>query len=151
MRPLSRPAWALVVMVLFPAACATLPHGIENPRVTVRSVSVAAAGLTGLSGELDLDVFNPNQFGLPLESCTWQLAVAGDQAASGRFDLSRTIPAEASAPVESHLSIDALAAARVGAHLAAGERRYRLTGTLRFSTALGPITVDFSHEGELGG
>ena len=152
MRQVALPASVFVgAITLLLAGCATLPHGVETPRVTVRSVAVESAGLTGLSGRLDLDVFNPNQFGLPLEGCTWQLAVAGDQAVSGRFDLSRTIPAQASAPVESQLSIDVLAAARVGAHLAAGQRRYRLTGTLRFATALGPLTVDFSHEGELGG
>jgi LEA14-like dessication related protein len=134
---------------LLVSACASFANPVEKPDVSVRAVSVGSVSFTGLEGRIDFDVFNPNAFGLPLESCEFSLAVGGDRAVSGRFDLSDTIPARASAPVAGTIRIDPVAAARVGARLAAGERRYRVTGTLRFATRFGSVDVRFSADGEL--
>lgn len=135
--------------VLCATACAHLPIGIEKPTAEVDHVEVGAVSFTGIEGQVHLEITNPNGFGVPLESGTWSLAIAGSQAVSGRFELAETIPAKASAPVIASLRIDAVDAARVGAALAAGRRDYTITGSLTFSTRVGAVEVGFRHSGDL--
>jgi len=142
-------AIAVVGFITLLSACAGFGTPVEKPKVDVRGVSVESINLTRLSGHVDLDVFNPNSFGVPLRSGTWSLSVAGDQAVSGQFDLANSIPAKATAPVRASLHLDAADALAVGTAITRGERRYVLSGTLRFETKLGPIEVEFQHEGEL--
>jgi LEA14-like dessication related protein len=126
-------------------------RSIEKPQAEVRGVSVASAGFTGVSGELRLDVTNPNPIGVPLQSIEWQLSVGGTRAVSGSVKLSQTIPAKGVAPVVTSLTIDARDAIDVGTALARGSRDYRLDATLTFSTAVGPISVAIHSTGQLGG
>lgn len=139
----------LVGSVTLLSACAGFGTPIEKPTVDVRGVSIDSINLTSLSGHVDLDVFNPNSFGIPLRAGTWSLSVGGNKAVSGQFDLANSIPAKATAPVRASLHLDAADALAVGSAITRGERRYVLSGTLRFETKLGPIEVDFSHEGDL--
>lgn len=98
-----------------------------------------------------MDIFNPNAFGVPLESGQWVLAIGGSRAVSGRFDLVETIPARRAAPVIAAMRMDAADAAIVGAKLASGERSYTIRGRLRFATTLGAVEVEFEHTGTIGG
>jgi LEA14-like dessication related protein len=136
-------------LLLACTACGALPKPVEEPDVDVRGVSIESIQLSAITGHVDLDVFNPNGFGVPLRSGTWTLSVGDAHAVSGQFDLAQAIPARGTAPVRASLYIDAADAVAVGARITAGERRYTLRGSLTFSTRLGPITVDFAHEGRL--
>lgn len=142
-------AIAFVGSITLFAACAGFGTPIEKPKVDVRGVSIESIGVASLSGHIDLDVFNPNSFGVPLRAGTWSLSVGGNKAVSGQFELADSIPAKATAPVRASLHLDAADALAVGSAITRGERRYVLSGTLRFETKLGPIEVDFQHEGNL--
>lgn len=133
------------------AGCSLFMHSIEKPSATVRDVSLTPAGFTGVSGELRLDVSNPNPVGVPLSGIDWELSIAGTRAATGSVQLSQTIPARGVAPVTTTLAIDARDAVAVGSALAGGARDYQLTAHLHFSTAVGALAVDVSHRGQLGG
>ena len=52
------------------------------------------AALAKLLGELDLEVQNPNAFGVPLSGIDWELTIGGARAITGRAELSKTIPAK---------------------------------------------------------
>ncbi len=142
-------AIAVVGSITLLAACAGFGTPVEKPKVDVRGVSIESIDLSGLSGHVDLDVFNPNSFSVPLRAGTWSLSVGGNKAVSGQFDLANSIPAKASAPVRASLRLDAADALAVGSAITRGERRYVLSGTLRFETKLGSVEVDFHHEGDL--
>jgi LEA14-like dessication related protein len=133
------------------SACSIFTRSIERPTANVRDVSVSSAGLTGISGELRLDVTNPNGFGVPLAGIDWELSIGGTRAVTGSVQLSQTIPARGVAPVITSLTIDARAAIEVASALAGGTRDYRITARLRFSTPVGPIDVGIEHAGQLGG
>jgi LEA14-like dessication related protein len=139
----------LAGLLLFATACSIFTRSIERPTADVRDVSVASAGWTGLSGELRLDVTNPNGFGVPLAGIDWELAVGGARAVTGSVELSQTIPARGVAPVTTSLTIDARDAVAVGAELARGARSYRISARLRFSTPVGPLDVTVQHDGQL--
>jgi LEA14-like dessication related protein len=131
------------------SACSFFTRSIERPTADVRTVAVSSAGFTGMTGELHLDVTNPNGFGVPLAGIDWQLSVGGARAVTGTVELSQTIPAKGVAPVTTSLTIDARDAITVAQEIARGARTYQLQARLRFSTPVGPLDVDVRHAGEL--
>jgi LEA14-like dessication related protein len=131
--------------------CSIFMRSIERPQAEVRNVSVSSAGFTGVTGQLQLDVTNPNNFGVPLSGIDWQLSVGGARAVTGRVELSQTIPARGVAPITTSMTIDARDAMAVASVLARGVRDYQLSAKLHFSTAVGPLDVDIQHRGTLGG
>jgi LEA14-like dessication related protein len=126
-------------------------HSIEKPKASVRDVSVSAAGLGGVSGQLQLDVTNPNGFGVPLAGIDWQLSIGGARAVTGTVQLSQTIPARGVAPVATSLTVNAGDAIAVASALAGGARGYTVKARLHFSTPVGAVHVDVEHAGTLGG
>ena len=141
----------LALLLCFLTGCSLFMHSIEKPKADVRTVSVSQAGFSGVTGELNLDVMNPNSFGVPLSGIEWQLSVGGARAVTGSVQLSQTIPAKGVAPVKTSLTISAVDAAVVASRLASGSRDYRIHAKLHFSTQVGEIAVDIDHAGQLGG
>ena len=133
------------------SGCSLFMHSIEKPKATVRDVSLSSAGFTGITGELHLDVMNPNGFGVPLSGIDWQLSIGGARAVTGSAQLSKEIPAKGVAPIDTSLTIGASDAIAVAQVLAGGARDYQITAHLHFSTTVGPIDVEIDHAGTLGG
>lgn len=131
--------------------CSLFLHSMERPQAKVRDVSVSSVGFTGVTGQLALDVTNPNNFGVPLSGIDWQLSVGGARAVTGSAHLSQTIPARGVAPITTSLTIDARDAIAVATALASGVRDYQLSARLHFSTAVGQLDVEVQHSGTLGG
>jgi LEA14-like dessication related protein len=130
--------------------CSLFMRSIEKPKADVRDVSLQSASFSGVSGQLALDVMNPNGFGVPLSGIDWTLSVGGSRAVTGSVQLSQTIPAKGVAPVTTSLSIATADALAVGAVLASGARNYEIQVRLHFSTQVGQIDVDVTHAGQLG-
>lgn len=131
------------------SGCSIFMKSVEKPTVNVRDVAVSSVSLTGLDGEVRLDVSNPNPIGVPLRAIDWQLAVGGAAAVDGRIELSQTIPAKGVAPVTAAIHLDAARAFKVGSVIASGATDYRLDARFYFATALGEVAVDVHHEGQL--
>jgi LEA14-like dessication related protein len=125
-------------------------RSIEKPTATVRSVAVTNVSFTGATGELALDVMNPNSFGVPLSGIDWQLSIGGARAVTGTVQLSQEIPAKGVAPVLTTLTINAADAVAVGGALATGSRDYRVDVKLHFATRVGQVDVEVNHTGQLG-
>jgi len=141
----------LVAACLSLSACSLFMHSIEKPKAEVRDVSVSSAGFSGVTGELRLDVMNPNGFGVPLSGIDWQLSIGGQRAVTGKVELQQTIPAKGVAPITTSLTIDARDAIAVAASLAGGARGYQISAQLHFSTQVGQLDVAIEHAGTLGG
>ena len=126
-------------------------HSIEKPKASVRDVSLTSAGFTGVSGEVQLDVMNPNNFGVPLSGIDWQLTLGSARLATGTVQLNQTIPARGTAPITTTLGIAASDAMAIAGAIASGTRDYRITAQLHFSTSIGQVEVDVEHAGRVGG
>ena len=151
---------ALVLASGLATGCSLFMHSIEKPKADVRAVSVTSAGFTGVTGELHLDVTNPNGFGVPLAGIDWQLSIGGSRAVTGSVQLTQTIPVKG--VLRFYPDKTVLSAVTTGspdkivtwfkkghAHSAAG--MYEIDGAkLRFSTQVGPIEVELDHAGQLG-
>jgi LEA14-like dessication related protein len=133
------------------SGCSMFMHSIEKPVASVRDVSLSSAGLGGVSGQLQLDVTNPNGFGVPLAGIDWQLSIGGARAVTGTVQLSQTIPARGVAPVAMALSVSTRDAIAVASALARGARGYEVKARLHFSTPVGQVDVEVEHAGTLGG
>lgn len=133
------------------SGCSIFMRSIEKPKASVRDVSLSSAGFGGVSGHLQLDVTNPNAFGVPLSGIDWQLSVGGARAVTGTVQLSQTIPARGAAPIATSLAVSASDALAVASVLAAGARSYEVKARLHFSTPVGQVDVDVAHTGTLGG
>jgi LEA14-like dessication related protein len=142
-------AFAIVGMVTL-SGCSMFMHSIEKPQAKVRAVSVSSAGLTGITGQLQLDVTNPNGFGVPIAGIDWQLSIGGARAVTGKVQLSREIPARGVAPITTSLTVDARDALAVAGALAGGARDYQIAARLHFSSPVGPLDVDVQASGQLG-
>ena len=142
-------AWVGLVCVLT-SGCSMFMHSMERPAVAVRNVSVSSAGFAGITGQLQLDVTNPNGFGVPLSGIDWQLAIGGARAVTGRITLSQTIPAHGVAPVTTSLTIDLRDVLAVSSALAGGARDYQLAAKVQFATGFGRLEVEVHQVGTLG-
>jgi LEA14-like dessication related protein len=138
-----------MLLLVFVWACAAFPAALERPRAEVRDVRIEALSLAGLRGEVDLDVFNPNAFAVPLDRVEWQLEIGGADTAGGSVRLAEAIPARGSAPLVIGLQLDGSDAAALARQLAAGERSYTLRGVMHFTTSLGEIPVSFVESGDI--
>src|SRR6188768_1470448 len=141
----------LLPAVVLLSGCSMFMHSIEKPKAEVRNVNVTSAGFTGVTGELRLDVSNPNGFGVPLAGIEWQLSIGGARAVTGTVELQQTIPAKGIAPVTTSLTINAMDVPIVASQIANGARDYRIHAKLKFSTQVGQVDVELDHTGQLGG
>ena len=139
-----------VIPVALLAGCSLFMHSIEKPTAKVRGVAVSSSGFAGVTGELSLDVMNPNSFGVPLSGVDWQLSIGGARAATGRTELHKEIPARGVAPVTTSLTISPVDALVVGHALAQGVNKYEIDAVLHFSTRVGQVDVAVVHSGQLG-
>jgi LEA14-like dessication related protein len=142
--------WMLLVASTQAIGCSMFLRSMERPQVAVRDVTVSSAGFAGISGQMQLDVTNPNGFGVPLSGIDWQLSIGGSRAVRGTIELSQTIPARGVAPVTTSLTIDARDAIGVASTLARGARGYQVTAQVHFSTGIGRLDVEVEHSGTLG-
>jgi len=140
---------AILGLCVAVSGCSMFMNSIEKPTAEVQSVSVSSAGFSGVTGELRIDVMNPNSFGVPLAGIDWDLSVGGSRAVTGSVQLQQTIPARGLAPVVTSLSIAARDAIAVASALSGGARNYEIHARLTFSTAVGPLVVDVNHQGQL--
>jgi hypothetical protein len=140
---------ALLTLVSLTSGCSLFMHSMERPTATVRDVSVSSAGLAGVTGQLQVDVMNPNSFDVPLSGIDWQLSVGDARAVSGQVELHQQIPAQGVSPITTTLSIRTMDAMMVAAALGSGARTYTLDAKFHFSTAVGQLDVEVKKSGQL--
>ncbi len=129
---------------------AVLRQGIMTPEVSVVSAAPTAADFEGMTVAVDLLVKNPNHLGLRVAALTWQLDAEGGRVASGDAPGGLTLPANGSATsrVTAHLRFADLANL---ARLAETKEKvdFRVAGSVKVESPIGPIEVPWSHAGSL--
>jgi hypothetical protein len=77
------------------------------------------------------------------------VSIGGDRAATGRVELSQTIPARGVAPVVTSLDIATADAIQVARAVAGGAHDYTIDATLHFSTNVGQLDVSVHTTGTI--
>ena len=142
---------AVVAVALVLGACSSLGRqAFQNPVVNLRDVRVLGIGTTGGQLEVQLGVYNPNNYRLDATRMTYRVFV-GDSVglASGAVDARTTVQAGDSAIVKIPVSFtySGLGAAATQL-LRTGAVRYRVAGDVTVGSVVGNWTVPYSATGQ---
>jgi LEA14-like dessication related protein len=136
-------------LALLLSACALLQPRAEPPEVRFEQIRLVSAGIARQRYAVQLAVFNPNRFDVPIRDLAYTLDLNGEAFASGRLDPGPTLPALREITVELEFETDlATSARRVIGWLLSGKTRidYRLAGEARVQR-MGVPVIRFQEEG----
>ena len=140
----------VVFALALTAACAGLARQVfQNPIVNLRDVRVMSLGATGGNLEVQLGVYNPNNFRLDASQMRYNVFV-GDSVrmADGTVDTRTSVQAGDSTLVRIPVSFTyAGLGAAASQLLRTGAVNYRVTGDVTVSSVAGNFTVPFSATG----
>jgi LEA14-like dessication related protein len=139
----------LVVMASVAACSALGRQAFQNPVVNLRDVRVLGLGTAGGQLEVQLSVYNPNNYRLDATRLTYRVFV-GDSVglASGAMDTRATVQASDSTVVKVPVSFtySGLGAA-ASQLLRTGAVNYRVAGDVTVGSVVGNFTVPYSASG----
>lgn len=131
---------AAIVLVLA-AAC-------SPPRVNVKDAALTSLNLQGLAARIDLGIFNPNTYSVPLKSVEWRLDLFNAAFSQGLVPFTRQIAANQNADVRVPISVQLRNAAIGVQKLLSGQIiPWGVMGKCNFNTPAGPIFVEFNKKG----
>ena len=89
------------------SACATDSVLPESPEITVKGVDILELGLDRQRFQFNLNAYNPNKFGLPLNGVSFNLKLSDVEVGQGFSDQSITLASQADTiiPVEVETSL----------------------------------------------
>ena len=142
---------ALLATTGLAGACSFLGRqAFKQPTVHLQKVAVAGIGLTGGSLNVELSVYNPNNYRLDATQLTYQVMLNSDsvQLATGTLNNQFTVKDNDSAVV--NIPVD-FTYAGVGAAtrslLNTGVVTYHVLGEIKVGTTVGSFTVPYSQIG----
>ena len=138
------------------AACSSLWRGSwKEPVVTFRDLKLTGVGTSGGSLEIQLSVYNPNNFRLDGTRLTYNLAVDTVAVGNGVLDQAFTVQEADSTIVRLPLSFTYAGLGAAGRQLMqTGAVNYRVTGDITVDTPMGKRTRAYDRTGRfttLGG
>lgn len=142
---------AVVAVALTVAACSALGRAaFQNPVVNLRDVRLLGLGTQGGNLEVQLGVYNPNQYRLDATRLTYRVFV-GDSVSvgSGAIDTQTTVQAGDSTIVRVPI---AFTYAGIGAAamqlMRTGSVNYRVGGDVTVASPVGNFTVPYNATGQ---
>jgi LEA14-like dessication related protein len=143
--------FAMVALALSVAACSALGRAaFQNPVVNLRDVRVLGLGTQGGNLEVQLGVYNPNNFRLDATRLTYRVFV-GDSVgvASGALDTQATVQAGDSTILRVPISFTYAGIGAAAMQLMrTGAVTYRVGGDVTVGTPLGNFTVPYNTTGQ---
>jgi LEA14-like dessication related protein len=143
--------FAAVTIALTVAACSTLGRAaFQNPVVNLRDVRVLGLGTQGGQIEVQLGVYNPNQYRLDATRLTYRVFV-GDSVSvgSGAIDTQTTVQAGDSTIVRVPISFSYAGVGAAAMQLMrTGSVTYRVGGDVTVASPVGNFTVPYNTTGQ---
>lgn len=141
---------AVIAVALGLTACAALGRqAFQNPVVDLRDVKVQGLGMSGGQLEVQLSVYNPNNYRLDASRLTYRVFV-GDSVglADGAVETRATVQAGDSTIVNVPVSFTyAGLGAAARQLLSTGTVNYRVAGDVTVGSVVGNFTVPYSATG----
>src|SRR5436190_1488160 len=142
---------AVVGVMLVCGACSA----VQRPTAAFRSANVSDVSAKGFTLNVDVDVANPNSFGLPLTNTDYSLAVGGSKLIdNAKIKPAANIPAngKGTVTIPVPLSFENLLSVSDAIRKGGGTVKYGLDAGLSFDTGMpvvGVQRVPFAYEGSL--
>lgn len=142
---------AVVAIALTLTGCSALGRAaFQNPVVSLRDVRVLGLGTTGGQLEVQLGVYNPNQYRLDATRLTYRVFV-GDSVgvASGALDTQTTVQAGDSTIVRVPIAFTYSGVGAAALQLMrTGSVTYRVGGDVTVGSPVGNFTVPYNTTGQ---
>lgn len=141
----------VLAVALSVAACSALGRqAFQNPVVNLRDVRVLGLGMSGGNLEVQLGVYNPNNFRLDATRLTYRVAVGDDVGlATGALDTRTTVQAGDSTIVKIPVSFTYSGLSTAARQLLqTGAVTYRVAGDVTVGSVVGNFTVPYSATGQ---
>lgn len=140
---------AVVVLAMASAACSSIFRGsFKEPVVTFRDLRLTGVGTSGGSLEIQLSVYNPNNFRLDGTRLTYNLLVDSIPVGNGILDQAFTVQENDSTIVRLPLSFTYSGIGAAGRQLMqTGAVNYRVRGDVSVDTPLGNRTLPYDRTG----
>lgn len=121
----------------------------ERPTVALQDVRLRGAGLRGGAAEVELRVFNPNDYDLTSPRVDYRVLLDDVEVATGLTDLDVTVPAGDSVVVKLPANFGYLAMGRAGRVLVnSGAAPYRVLGRITVGTPYGRTAFPYDRAGQ---
>lgn len=141
---------AVLALTLTVVACSSLGRAaFQNPVVNLRDVRVLGLGTSGGQLEVQLGVYNPNNYRLDATRLTYRVFV-GDSVglANGSLDTRATVQAQDSTIIKIPVSFTyAGLGAAASQLLRTGAVNYKVAGDVTVGSAVGNFTVPYTAQG----
>ncbi len=139
------PFAAVLALVVAASGCATLGRAMfQEPTVNFRSLRVNGLGLTGGALDVELAVYNPNNYNLESTRFTYNLLMDTVRVADGAIETRQTFRSGDSTVVTIPVNFTYAGLGRAGAELIrSGSVNYRVLGDVTVSTPLGNFTLPY--------
>lgn len=133
----------LITLLTFGSGCAL-------PEVQLKDALLTKLNQKGLEIGLNLNIFNPNDYSLPLSAVDWDLDLFRSDFTEGNTPFSRNIPGQRRADVQVPIGIEFRSiAAGVQSLLTNRRIPWGIEGGASFRIpATSPIRVGFAHQGQ---
>jgi LEA14-like dessication related protein len=143
--------FVVIAVTLVVAACSALGRqAFQNPVVNLRDVRVLGLGTSGGQLEVQLSVYNPNNFRLDASRLTYRVFV-GDSVglASGAVDTRTSVQASDSTIVKVPVSFTYMGLGAAATQLMrTGAVNYKVNGDVTVGSVVGNFTVPYSTTGQ---
>ena len=127
-------------------ACALV--ACAPPQVQVQRADLAKLTTTGLRIDMNLSIFNPNTYAVPLQSVGWVLDLFRADFTQGTVRMGQQIGANRNTGVKVPLGVRfASARASVQKFLSGQSIPWGIAGKCDFNTPIGPVFVQYAKDG----
>lgn len=138
--------------VLFLNGCTSTKTFVDTPSVTLSSVEMTSLSFNSQTFLLGFDVYNPNDFALPVQSIRYHLRLGDQRFASGETRGNFAVPANSDSQFAVSVDLDILQqASQITSLLRTGVTEnieYKLEGSLVIDIPFAPA-VNFSNTGQV--
>lgn len=140
----------MVTAVLLLAMLSTMAVGCAAPTVKMEDVMLRKLSMDRLEIGLVLDMFNPNEYALPLETIDWDLSLFRSPFADGVAKFGRQIPAKRSSKIDVPIGVR-FADVAMGIQKVVASRTipWNIGGAVNFQLPMGggPLSVGYQNAG----
>jgi LEA14-like dessication related protein len=139
----------LMAVILITAGCQTLGRAIfEEPVVHFRDLRVRGLGVTGGSLDVELSIYNPNNFALDARRFTYRLMMDSTHIAEGELENLFSVRSGDSTIVTIPVRFTYAGLGHAGTQLInSGSVDYRVMGDVTVGTPIGNFTRPYSQRG----
>lgn len=142
---------ALAVVAGVTVACSAFGRAtFREPVLTLRDAQITGLGITGGSIDINVDVYNPNNFRLDGTRLTYSVLIDSVPFGTGALDSKFTVEQGDTTRVKLPLTFTYAGVGAAGrALLQTGTVNYRVTGDITVATPLGQFTRPYEGRGRL--